>query len=1409
MENPTYLLLLNERLKRDILSLSDKEKDRILEKLTFLENGMWDAGVRVKKLKGASEKVVFEARVSKGDRLIFTLGRDGSRTCIYLWGIVHHDGISSKARTIIPENAPFLNFEAYSEEIFDDLLLDTLDDDLFTQESIEQKVLEDYGPQKWMDISEDQLKRLLGKNNPDFFELFLYLTCEQQDVLELRPPILLSGTAGSGKTTLAVYYLVKGSHTGQDVLFVTCSHFLRDYSEKLYRGLIVHSPLENSIGNVRFAMLRDLVLEILDRADLHPNMRQEVDLRGFMEIFNRHGLAKKYDPELVWEEIRSIIKGANPPVSLTHYRTLISRYLANTLTTIQLRQLKDSLLALKPYDFCKKFERIIEKKSDHMDFNEFVQKLTLPSQQSDYATSAFILSEILRILETKEGHLSSPLLSLEEYGELGKKRAPNFLYDRKEIYSIAEYYQGQLEAEKRFDEIDLCRKAIVALERLGDRFQWDLVVGDEVQDFSDIQLTLLFKLSKTPGQLVCAGDPKQIINPSGFRWEELKNRLYEQGLPVPDVQHLHLNFRCVGSVVRLSNALLTLKQQLVGISGYEQMEQWKFNGRPPYLVHGISEAEMRGEVAATAAGQVILVRSDSEKRALVKSLGTELVFTIHEAKGLEFDTVLLWKFSSDDKSSDIWRKILSDTNLETRHHPLIRHEINLLYVAVTRARNTLLIYDGARISPVWQVEALAPHIFMTQEKDALQQIWKRISTPQQWDGQGDYFFAREHYSVAAECYRNSSNDAMVDVCQAYIKRGEKHYLASAELFLSRGRKAEAAQDYEDAGSYHKALPLWKELKQKDRALLCEIAMLENEQRYAEAAGFWVKLKRFDRAVENWEKAKAYSQLGSYHFKMRSYELAGENYASAGQYLDAALCFKRAKQVKKAADTYVAGGDHASAVPLYTRLRAWDDVLACHIALGDHYEAGTLYEKRKEYALAIEEFAHYANASKKHSTQLLGEAMAMEGVSRSMIKAGVRYAAISRHGDAANLFLSKKRYDLAVDHCLRAKDLPLAAFCYTALGNTEQAITLYEEIGDRKSYREVIELLRLGMRKKNRYDQNLIQACYQTAEFHFRKEQYNKALTRFLAVNEPDGVLKSALLVEGRDEEVLDYFLQVDKGEKGVKFVVRKKELSLSKGYLDALVNGKEERLLGMLSFDAEERILVELLAKLHAGKAPYDLSELAKTYLSSFEMIFQIDRAPKAFIDLVIGTRYLNHIFLVVSESTGVSKSFLEQFKRRLRSQELTSGDPLLTALTQESLPSTLDEALQDLPVDMHNYLVFSLSPKRSAEALAFLTKGRVPFAKRVGFCFRAGMVKEAGRLHEQVEDYKRAAEIYQKNGYCSDALRCYTKTGDLSGMARMYEALERYEDALALYTRLGRTAAIARMRKKLQRREYIQKELF
>jgi len=79
MEEHNYTLLLNYCLKRHMLGLSRKEKERLQEKFEFLEAGIWDSGIRVKKLKGISGKVIFEARLSKGERIIFTLGKYGSR----------------------------------------------------------------------------------------------------------------------------------------------------------------------------------------------------------------------------------------------------------------------------------------------------------------------------------------------------------------------------------------------------------------------------------------------------------------------------------------------------------------------------------------------------------------------------------------------------------------------------------------------------------------------------------------------------------------------------------------------------------------------------------------------------------------------------------------------------------------------------------------------------------------------------------------------------------------------------------------------------------------------------------------------------------------------------------------------------------------------------------------------------------------------------------------------------------------------------------------------------------------------------------------------------------------------------------------------------------------------------------
>ena len=78
MQRRTYLLLLHDAVRTHIASLGSRQKQRLREKLEFLRYGMWDTGVRVKKLRGGRSS--FEARLTRGDRILFTLGRPPAAT---------------------------------------------------------------------------------------------------------------------------------------------------------------------------------------------------------------------------------------------------------------------------------------------------------------------------------------------------------------------------------------------------------------------------------------------------------------------------------------------------------------------------------------------------------------------------------------------------------------------------------------------------------------------------------------------------------------------------------------------------------------------------------------------------------------------------------------------------------------------------------------------------------------------------------------------------------------------------------------------------------------------------------------------------------------------------------------------------------------------------------------------------------------------------------------------------------------------------------------------------------------------------------------------------------------------------------------------------------------------------------
>ncbi|MDE0229724.1 MAG: UvrD-helicase domain-containing protein, partial [Spirochaetaceae bacterium] len=600
-------------------------------------------------------------------------------------------------------------------------------------------------------------------------------------------------------------------------LFLTCSAHLKRFSERIYRGLVKATELEHAPEAVRFATLGELLSEILGHAGRPEWQAPPAGLAEFGAILRNHPGAARYDTELVWEEIRSIIKGAKPPVSRRRFAQLAARFASGKAALRERVELAEYVVRLAHLESGARLDGVRARKTAFGSLEEFAACLrdTAALRRDELL---FLLEAAARLLEKQSARLEQPLLTLREYEGLGRKRAPNFPFDRRDIHRLAEYYQARLQADARYDEIDQTRAALQYLERHGDWFRYDLVVCDEVQDFTDMQLALLFRLARDPRRTVLTGDPKQIINPSGFRWEEVRARYYERGLPVPPVINLSVNFRSVGNVVGLANEVLLLKRTLIGLAGGEITERWTFRGRPPLLVDGVAEPDLLETIRRGGAGQVVLVRTERERDRLRAALRSELVFTIGEAKGLEFDAVLLWRFPTALGSPAIWRRIAAGRVRGAADAPHVRHELNLLYVAVTRARNTLVIWDGEQVSPIWRIDALAGQVYRSADAAAIDNLWQRVSTPAEWRAQGDYFMEREHFAAAEECYRNAQAGTEEESARAHRLERDGELEAAARVFVRLGRVPRAAEGLERAGAFPAAAHMWRRAGNEMRAM---------------------------------------------------------------------------------------------------------------------------------------------------------------------------------------------------------------------------------------------------------------------------------------------------------------------------------------------------------------------------------------------------------------------------------------------------------------------------------------------------------------------------------------------------------------------------------------------------------------
>jgi hypothetical protein len=299
------------------------------------------------------------------------------------------------------------------------------------------------------------------------------------------------------------------------------------------------------------------------------------------------------------------------------------------------------------------------------------------------------------------------VLNREAYRDLGVRQSIFPADDRDRLYDLFEKYRDWLAESKLYDLNLVAHEWSRAAAP-----RYDFVVIDEVQDLTNAQLALILKTLRKPGHFLLCGDSNQIVHPNFFSWSKVKTLFWRDPelAARQELKVLRANFRNGLETTRIANTLLKIKHRRFGsIDRESNFLVDAVTGEPGSVAVLADKDGVKKELNQKTRGSTqfaVLVMRDEDKSEARRFFQTPLVFSIHEAKGLEYDNIILYRFISGNRQAfsfiaeGVTAADLADEDLEYRRAKdksdksleIYKFYVNALYVALTRAvRNVYLI----------------------------------------------------------------------------------------------------------------------------------------------------------------------------------------------------------------------------------------------------------------------------------------------------------------------------------------------------------------------------------------------------------------------------------------------------------------------------------------------------------------------------------------------------------------------------------------------------------------------------------------------------------------------------------------------------------------------------------------------
>ncbi|UZO21754.1 uncharacterized protein OCT59_014139 [Rhizophagus irregularis] len=710
---------------------------------------------------------------------------------------------------------------------------------------------------------------------------------KEYEIINCPTSAIIIGRSGTGKTTCILYRQIASYLNSQDhnrnfykrQIFITVSLPFRRKVKKDFNMMLesaVHAGKMMTMAQF-YEYRKKKEKESASTSVMHEERDDEKDLNRIPDTFNYLQLTDEYFPLFItFDKFSKMLQGT---FGINDHDLIVQKKLD-----------ADSI------DPCIKnnSQRPSLNKSDE-DYDIF--KARYWPSLSDYCKRKFecelVYSEFSIIKGTNP---EVDFLSREEYRDISIKKYPVFCYNRDQIYDLFQQYEKMKVRKRDYDSMDRTLAIFrCAKKKALSSLNIHEVYIDECQDNHIVDLALILKVFDRANSIFLAGDIAQcIFKGSAFRFQDLRALMYQWELTRNQTKHhdsivkpkqfdLNVNYRSHNGILQLAASVIDLIKRFFPDSIDHDLSRERAEiGGPKPIVDGEFNKNSFSTVKF-GHSQIIIVRDEEAKSRLKKLIGEgALVMTVYDAKGREFDVVILYNFFTDSLAHRKWRVILSalkeiSEGVQTfshEKHYILSSELKHLYVAVTRAKQLLFICDedteySMPIQKYWnhfgliEIQNVDKRTLFTYAKE---------SDSCEWDEQGKDFFEQRQYEQAVFCFEKSGNE-------------ERHKLANAYYLRQIAKKSiNDSNDDTIKSNFIQAAIAFKECPRPSEAASC----YQDVSMYEEAGDVFSEYDMFESAAHNYLKANKWNK-------------AGDNFEKAKKYDDAALTYKDGCLYKTAAD----------------------------------------------------------------------------------------------------------------------------------------------------------------------------------------------------------------------------------------------------------------------------------------------------------------------------------------------------------------------------------------------------------------------------------------------------------------------------------------------------------------------------